>query len=191
MMVKRSMTARAALVVATGLLAATGTASAASLTVAVHPTLAGVVVRVPACGEDAGTGIRVTFSPDRGCDPRIDPAPANVEPRQPAPPDAASPAAPETTSERVTTPPPAAGGEEQPQPPTPQIDVEAPASETGSDGTAEHTSKRTSGATPESMPPSDQGEGLVLKRESSAWSAPLDGPPAGSEEVIIDERSSP
>lgn len=70
------MIARTVVAVAAAGFAVMSTASAAALLVNADPTLANVVVQVPACGADgANYGVPITWIPERACDSPTDIAP--------------------------------------------------------------------------------------------------------------------
>jgi hypothetical protein len=120
------MITRPLIVTAVAAVAVAGTASAAALTISSEPTLANIVVTVPACDDPTPSSVPITWSPARDCAPATEVTPVRVHTSDPAP----QADAPGGTSETEATesahepaaPPDAAPEADQPQPAGPQTD---------------------------------------------------------------------
>ena len=78
------MITRPLIATAVAVVAVAGTASAAALTISSQPTLANIVVTVPACDDPTATSVPVTWSPARQCTPTTGPTPVLANTSGPA-----------------------------------------------------------------------------------------------------------
>lgn len=130
------MITRPLIVTAMAVVAVAGTASAAALTISSAPTLANIVVTVPACDDTTPSSVPITWSPARDCAPATELTPVRVHTSDPAPQADApggtgeteatesvhEPAAPQDAAPPVAAPPDAAPEADRPQPAVPQTD---------------------------------------------------------------------